>query len=524
MKEEQRRYNYNILLLCIGCVNFIAFVIFAKYLVDISMCQFYIIFIIFAIFFIVYFIVILNLTKLSLPANNLKDILLLMTYFKELTLSAISFFYFTQVACNDTTPPLQFYCFLTLPLAFCLSGIFNCVLVDKFLFVKELEFLEFLFLFTFRLSYFVARVLGVIIFLSSISDSVPNIAMYLIIPIGILAMFFCNLIWYRLIENHSSIKQTVFESIKHLIDFNGNFFTNNKVLISVRAFKIKMNFVIAVIFGIVQIIIQVMLAFVWYFKAYEFYSSHSSKTTLFSLLSKTPSHISLLSLYQLRMKLKQRELELVIILGSMCISILSSFIYYNYYNNACIDQEKSLVIYQSKPSANNQLNLQNDGFSMSTYDESTTSISTSLSTSLFMRPRLKSFTLNRCSTCSSEENSAYLSRSFSELMITPIRKNGQQLRQFNYESSGNESSTNGSYSFISDQLKSTPSYETKITTTNGRIVCRNLFSEFTVNNLDVHNKHAAENQYQPNKILSWINQNHTEVKQTISLDNETYII
>ena len=512
MQLEQRKHDYNILLLCINIANLIAFVLFSKFLMEISMIQFYIIVTIFGIIYIAYFVIVINLSKSAIQANHKKDCLQFMTIIKEMSLAVISFFYFTQLASLDTTSEFQVYYFLYIAIYFCIFGIFNCILIEKFLFVKELHFLEFLFLFIFRSFYFIARSIGLVLFMSSINDVEPNIFIYLVVPVYMLVLFSSYCIWYRLINKRSTVLQIAFESVKLLIDFNDKFFSNNRVLLSIRKFKIKINLISAVAFGIIQIIIQVSLAYFWFYKAYDLLRVYHNKTTLFSILSKTPTHISLTTLYQLRLKLKQRELDLVVILGSICISVISSFIYYNYYN----EQIKEMTIYQSNTNSSSkcQINKQNDDFSISTNEES----SSSLSTALFMRPRLKSFTLNRCSTCSSQESSAYLSRSFSELMVTPIKKNDQHRRRFTFNiesSSGVESSTNDSSSFMSDQLASSTFFETGITTTKGRIVGRNLFSEFTVDNLNEHNKQNNRDSQQPRNILSW-------VKQADS--NDTYII
>ena len=133
--------------------------------------------------------------------------------------------------------------------------------------------------------------------------------------------------------------KTSFESVKLLIDFNDKFFRSKRVLFKKFGLTLTLNCVKLLAFATFQVVVQASLAFFWYVRALQVFKADQSKTTLFSLLTKVRTRINLVNLYELEIKLKHRQLELITITGCLIVAGLSYHIFYTYY-----DQRKAVTM------------------------------------------------------------------------------------------------------------------------------------------------------------------------------------
>lgn len=560
------RDKYQAFFVVLNVLSMLLFVPFAKCLCDMRVATFHTISITFGIAYTASFVLLLNFSESKLQSLDnselrrkvLSQLIQLSSYLKELPLAFIAFYYFTHVFYMKTTTSFQYYYLLIVSALFSAIGILNCIIAERFMLTISFSLLRLFFLFKFRWFFFVARVIGLATFLASFNGSTDFVIFIFTIYVLVqfVAYFLC--FWFFCDKPSQFTSQRVlhrllkatFESTKLLIDFNDKYFKSKRVLFKLCGFSLTVNLVKLLGFGCFQVGSQVFFAYFWYIRAMLAFKADQSKTTLFSLLTKVRTRINLVNLYELEIKLKHRQLELITISGCLVIAALSYHIFYTYYNKQNVELAKHVGIVESPGIKKRSLDQDEiasierarksiddkrlgfiedkiDGFSIDTYQQSS-SIATSISSDSFMSPKYKSHkSLNHlqakhCSTCSSydDDDSSYTetSQSFSSILMTPLEKNlkrslfrSQSLsckrqlggmkfnsmprsRAYEYDSSsGVDSSTTGSRSTVFDYndlnyLKNCQ--VTPSTYQTERFLGPNRV-EFTVGNLNKHNSQAS---------------------------------
>lgn len=556
--------------------TFISFIAFVKCLADLNATSVHTISILFGISYALTFILLLNFTRSMRFLNNFElrpelfsSSIQLTSYVKELPLAFIAFYYFTQVSYLKTTPSFHYYYLLALSIFLSACGILNCIVADKFLVCQnQFSVAKFTFLFVFRYFFFIARTMGLVIFLSTFNDTnrqnhqpttdFVNFTFSSYLLILFVIYFLCYWCFSSQRSTRTTVQQiatrllnTSFESIKLLIDFNDRYFQNKRILCVLFGRKITMNFIKLLLFWLLQIGLQIFFAYFWYIKALVLFRSDQSKTTLFSLLSKVRTRIALYNLYELEIKLKHRQLELITITGSFVIAFLSFHIYETYYkendskykmNQDQIQQVSTIEKVRRTSSPKHPdliLDDQIDGFSIDTYQQSS-SINTS-SESSYLSPickrqfGAKQKRMVKCSTCSSSDTD-YSSncsdyKSYSSLMMSSATKHLKQelfrsktlsrnchmpfydlRRGLNDETSSGVETTTSSTSSSSDlnysdcnDLNYLRNCQFTPSTWGGERTGRNLNPEFTSNNLKAHDSQGVglDNGGYEEKVRVW---------------------
>lgn len=550
------RDKYQAFFVALNVISMLLFVLFAKCLCDIRFATFQTISITFGIAYSASFVLLLNFTE----SKVLSQLIQLSSYLKELPLAFIAFYHFTQVFHLKTITSFQYYYLLIVSALFSAIGILNCIIAEKFLIAMSFSLLRLFFLFKFRWFLFVARVIGLVTFLSSFSGSTDFVNF--IFTLYVLFQFVAYFLYFWFLCDKSSqrtnkkhvfhrLLKTTFESTKLLIDFNDKYFKSKRVLFKLSDYSLTVNLVKLFGFSCFQVGSQVFFAYFWYIRAMQVFKADQSKTTLFSLLTKVRTRINLVNLYELEIKLKHRQLELITIAGCLVIAALSYHIFYTYYNKQglelvnhvgvaespeikkrSLDKDEIASIERARKSIDDKrlgfIEDKIDGFSIDTYQQSS-SIATSISSDSFMISKYKSHkSLNHlqakhCSTCSShdeDDDSSYTetSQSFSSSLMTPLEADlrrslfrSQSLsckghlvrlkfnsmprsRAYEYDSSsGVDSSTTSSRSTVFDynDLNYLKSCQVTPSTYQTEHCLGPNRVEFTVGNLDKHNAQAS---------------------------------
>lgn len=479
-------------------------------------------------------------------------------YFKNLPLAYISYFYFTKVSYQKSTDEFTHYFLLTSSIYFSLVSIFNCVLIEHFR--RELKPINILFQFLFRYFNFISKSMSLILYLSTSSDEtsnsnsssngkiLTNVVSYLTLS------YLVYFVWYLLKLKYSelNIVKSLFESFKMLIDFNDKYFNRNEP----RKFNsINLTSVQVVLYNLVQLLVQLACAYHWYFKAIELYKTAQNKTTLLSLLTEINNRNALINLYELEEKLKVRQFELVTVIGSVVISMLSYYIYYSYYYE--ILPVKTMEIKNINgaisnqyinPSFNRKSTLERarlsltvegiepiptmfdklDGFSIGTFGQS----SSIGSISSFVSSQTTQIEENgkeaSCSSCSSVDTDLNNSDSFTKSSYSSsassfepnfnrhksmslYHKKGMSYSDrymFGYETSSGVMSSASSLSSIYNDLSYFKNNEpSTLWTIPSKTINK---TTMTTNNLSLFNKQAVEANKQcfNDKVLVWFNRNN----------------
>lgn len=286
-------------------------------------------------------------------------------YLKELPLAYISFYYLTQVFYLNSMPELNSYILILNIVYFSFSGVFICILIEFKQYLSNDEvvgddsalslFKKLLFSFLFRYFFFISKLISLILFLSTYNDEFqvePNSAQIkktkqfyknaLALIFTLVFSFLIYFIWFGAIQLNNakkSIKDLVnafCQSFKMLVDFNYVYFeTMAKSSLKFKLLKLELSLksLVLVIFMQYQFLIHVICAYFWYFRAIIIFENNHSKTTLLNLFTRIQNKDHLLGLFELEAKIKFRQFLLVILAGSLLISILCYHIYYTYYYN-----------------------------------------------------------------------------------------------------------------------------------------------------------------------------------------------
>lgn len=491
----------------------------------------------------------------------------LFQYIKELTLAFISFYYFTKVS-NNSYNQFNYYFLLTITIYFSTIGILNCVLIDELISKIDqtspsgFKLQNFSFLFLFRYFYFLSKLMGFALFLTSYNDNFNQdhqnelknyLFMFLIFTAYLLISFsvYFFVYLYYIYQNQNDILIVIikccFESFKMLIDFNHEYFeSKNRIFSSTKWFRI-MSLILYMSF---QIFIQFLCWYVWYFNAFFIFNQIKTTTSLLSLLASSNSRLSLINLIELEQKLKTRQLEFIIIVGSIIISMLSYHIYYTYYFEEPIEKPKTsiqnhnhTISNASQDNDSDNLNTVSsiidkiDGFSIDSFKQSSSIASNSIRSAslpcLYSHPEL-----NACSTCYTSSVDRNMNDSqlfYSDTTLSNTTYSTFEIRntdKFNkrFDQLYNVKNNN----FLSNYSKNIDIYDTSSgvissessslsSIYNNYTTGQTHWSSFPSNNLNNYlNSRNSINQTYSDKVTVWMTRTNLncETKKTIANQNK----
>jgi len=357
------------------------------------------------------------------PATS-RSLIHLSVYLKDLPLALAALFYSSQAAYTQPAPSLHAYLLLAAAcLLAALTSLTNLLAEHNFRLHKPTNFLLQL---SFRLFYLLGRLIGLAAFLSTFNDT-PGSPLFVTATLA--ACLAASLAaYFALAWNTASSKpkplSVAFDSLRLLVDFSSRPFKGHRIRL--------------ILFALGQLALQAFFAYFWYFRAQAILEEDQGRTTLFSLLTKQRTRISLYNMNELEAKLSQRRLALIGLIGCFVIAALSY--YARSISSGC--PQKSAVLPEVSVVEVGRLTVEDrtDGFSVDTYQTSsslaTTSMSSFMSPLLYDTARAHNNRAMSCSTCSSST-----SRSFSSLLMTPRGPFYSLRRGLDYDtSSGVESS------------------------------------------------------------------------------------
>jgi len=297
-----------------------------------------------------------NFMKSQLNFKARLQLVQLVQYLKEFPLAFVCYFYFEKIYSLSHKTNCSFYYYFTLSMSFYFSliGIFNCILIESnFNSERTTCSSSLIFHFLFRYFNFLFKSIPLVLLISSTDNSNVfsiKLIVLLYICISTLLFFAFSLRSIRtksLKTNHvtrrtNEITQSFYESFKMVIDFNHTYFeSNNEQETILKLFKIatlKLVFLF-----VTQFVLVVFSAYIWFYKAIFIYNSSRSQTTLLSILTKfNNSRIALINLFEFEEKIKFRQLNFIIVIGSAFISYLSYYIYFTYYSSVNTSAKSSL--------------------------------------------------------------------------------------------------------------------------------------------------------------------------------------
>lgn len=287
-----------------------------------------------------------NCIKNKLSNKTRLQLVQAVQYLKELPLAFVCYFYLEKIYSQSHKTNCSFYYYFTLFMSFYFSliGIFNCILIESNLNREQpTSSNSLMFHFLFRYFNFLSKSIPLVLLISSADSSnlfSIKLIILLYICISILLFFICNLRSIRTkskqtneaTSNTNEITQSFYESFKMFIDFNHTFFKSSSE--SQRILKLfKLATLKLVMLFFTQFVLIVSSAYIWFYRAVYIYNSSRSHTTLLSILTKyNNSRIALINLFEFEEKIKFRQLNFIIVIGSAFISYLSYYIYFTYYS------------------------------------------------------------------------------------------------------------------------------------------------------------------------------------------------
>ena len=340
VKEKSCQLNgYHLFITGTNLLGLLGFTLFICCLNNLGTASVYSIAITFGTIYLLNFIFLFLLTgpvsiRFKLEPNCQSIAIQLSTYLKEFPLALISFYYFAQYSHLKSTSLFNYFFLLATSVTFTLIGVLNCVIAENI--SRAAQLLSIFFSFIFRYFYFLTRVMGLALMISAFNN---NVIIYFLLVAYMLILFLIYFIWYWLfcsIQTTSLIRRlftTAFEALKLLVDFNEKYFLPKRIIrISCIRTEFNVNFVKLICFWFVHLASQAVFAYFWYSQASVMFDVNKKKTTLFSLLTKSRTHIALVNLYDLESRLRHRQLELISIVGCIVISMLGYHIYFTYYS------------------------------------------------------------------------------------------------------------------------------------------------------------------------------------------------
>lgn len=353
-------------------------------------------------------------------------------YVKNIPLCYVTFYYFTKINYVKSADVFEYNFLLISTMYVSLQSIVNLILLQ---FGSScVRFVSFFFLFLFRYFFFLAKMFSAVLFLSTFDDasfinfiahdsttnSVESLIckkVYTLCGFYALIAYLAYSVWYLAkYKRESNLFRIGFEAYKIFVDFNEAFFVNS------RSFLL-------VLYMAFTFIVHVVLAYFWYFRAILYYTTARAKITLISLVASRLNNSMLVeNLLELEEKLKNRQFELVCVMGSMVVCFLAEFIYYAYYPMDISQQEqKKVCIVDEAPKVD-------DGFSVNSYKHSSSVFSSS------------SFTRSTSSSSSSEDDN------HTDEYMQYVKKHQDQRRKSMECSTCGDASTMDKYVFDSDMF------------------------------------------------------------------------
>ena len=330
--------------------------------------------------------------------------------FKETTFSLFSFYLLLTSVQLKTN--LKYYTLIGLFIYFSLIGLLTCVVLenlDKFQ-TKSASLRHLAFLLLFRYFFFIWKWLSILLLIASLNDDLNwelKLSIKLSLYIYLISSLTVYFIWhYFHISKKSRLSilnrfiQSIYEAFTLLFDYSHNYLycSNAKLLES----QVRNGLIKKVSFFLALILVQLYLGYLWYYRTVLTYTSNLRKTSLFTLLTKINTGAELMNLAELEEKIKLRQMLLVVISGSIFISILCYHIYYSYYYEETLElyvKDESTTIPRSCPTETGQVSIsvvdninEIDGFSFDSYQQSSSISSSSVSPTF--KQKIK------CSTCS----------------------------------------------------------------------------------------------------------------------------
>ncbi|CAF0980507.1 unnamed protein product [Brachionus calyciflorus] len=282
------------------------------------------------------------------------------------------------------------------------------------------------------------------------------------------------------------------------------FITKQKLNLNLTSIQVLIYFTI-------QFILVLTSSYFWFFNSFDFYQQNQDKTTLLSLIIEQKNRIVLLNLIELEEKIKMRQFELVIVIGSFIISVLSYYIYYTYYfpietevKKIEVLNRRSLMEQARQFSNNSQLNMPSitidsfhDTSSISSITESSlTNMTESIVSSNPEESKLRT-NMNK-----HKSLSLHFSIPYEEKFI------------YGYETSSGVISSASSLSSVYKEISYFHRFSEPFTMWSS---CNGTLnkSSITVNNLNLHNKQfdeQIEKSNTNNKIMEWFRKEGEELE------------
>lgn len=287
-----------------------------------------------------------NFMKSKLNSKTRLKFVQLIQYLKELPLAFVCYFYFEKIYSLSHKINCSFYYYFTLFMSFYFSliGILNCILIESNLnYEQPTSSSSLMFHFLFRYFNFLCKSIPLVLLICSVDNSnlySIKLVILLYIFISILLFFACNLCSIRtksIKTNRATnrtreIMQSFYESFKMFIDFNHIYFESNSEPQTILKL-FKLTTLKLVLLFVTQFVLIVSSAYIWFYRAIYIYNSSRSQTTLLSILTKfNNSRIALINLFEFEEKIKFRQLNFIVVIGSAFISYLSYYIYFTYYS------------------------------------------------------------------------------------------------------------------------------------------------------------------------------------------------
>jgi hypothetical protein len=288
-----------------------------------------------------------NFMRTKLSVKTRLQLVQLIQYLKELPLAFVCYFYFEKIytSPHNTNCSFYYYFIFFMSFYFSLIGIFNCILIESSLDIEQHKSSSSLtFHFLFRYFNFLCKSIPLILLISSANNSSSfSIKLIILLYVFVSIVLFFTFSYSRSIRSKSiqsnqatrrthEIMQSFYESFKMLIDFNRLYFeSNNEPKKMFKLFKLT-TLKLALLF-FTQFVLVVCSAYIWFYKVIFIYNSSRTQTSLLSILTKfNNSRIALINLFEFEEKIKFRQLNFIVVVGSALISYLSYFIYFNYYS------------------------------------------------------------------------------------------------------------------------------------------------------------------------------------------------
>lgn len=279
----------------------------------------------------------------------------LIQYVQHLPLSYISFYFFLQQTAHRK-PSSEDKNIESSTLAFCsllfgFVGIFNLVLIETMRNTSKLSSRYLLFSFIFRYFLFIGKQISFMLLLSTRNDySSFTVAdhrfdekkslahsskIVFICSVYVISAYLIYFLWYvcsKKLDARWSLCECVLESYKMLIDYNDAYFTHS-TRPTVSLFNLNKLFQLdsikIALYLVLNYLTELVFAYYWYFCSIMTLGSQiQARINLYNLLN---SRSLIINLTELEEIMKLRQFLLVILLGSILISLLSYHIFYQYF-------------------------------------------------------------------------------------------------------------------------------------------------------------------------------------------------